>query len=279
MLAELHCHSHHSRRIKVKTEGLNSPAEILRHAKDLGIGAVAISDHDVFKADREVRAAAKKYGIISIPAEEVTTDKGHMLALGISEWIKPQMGVQETLDEIRSQGGIAIAAHPFDINNDGIREAARFCDAMEVFNCLNLDRIANFRSSKFSRAHKIPGVAGSDAHMLQMMGHGLNEIAAYDMDSILKGIKKGRASVATRKYIPINVIRHWSISRLKFSYDDVMDYIEKNYRGPKKMISKKMLGLVRGYPGSVDHLFSLITYASLATAVTYSCVKSLGHGD
>jgi len=274
MLVELHCHSNYSERIKVKVEGINSPAEIMKHAKRLGIGAVAITDHDVFKAHKVVGASAKKYGVLHIPSEEVDTSEGHVLAIGISEWIKPHMDVRETIDQIHSQGAIAIAAHPFDINDDGIKEGARFCDAMEIFNCLNLDRIANIKGRKFAQKNEIPGVAGSDAHMLDMMGCGLNQIDADDVDGIVDALKKGKAGIATSKYIPISVIREWSLLRLKASYDQIVDYIENNYSWPKKPVSKKLLSLVNHNSGSVENIFKLITYISLATAVSYSAIRS-----
>lgn len=274
MLVELHCHSHHSEGTRVKVEGMNSPSEIVEHAKRIGIGAVAITDHDVFKACGEAKAAAKKHGIIYIPAEEVYTSEGHMLAIGINEWVKPHRNFMETIDAIHSQGGIAVSPHAFDIYNKGMKDNARFCDAMEIFNCLNLDRLANFKGRRFSRAFNVPGVAGSDAHTLSMMGHGLNEIGAWDAESILKSIRKGRVSVATRKYIPISIIRQWSLLRLQHSYDFILDYIEKNYAWPKSAVSRKLLNLARGYPGSAENMFRLISYASLAAAITYSSIKT-----
>lgn len=274
MLVELHCHSNYSERIKVKVEGINSPAEIMKHAKHLGVGAVAITDHDVFKAHKVVNASAKKYGVLHIPSEEIDTSEGHVLAIGINEWIKSHMDVRETIDQIHSQGAIAIAAHPFDINDDGIKESARFCDAMEIFNCLNLDRIANIKGRKFAQKNEIPGVAGSDAHMLDMMGCGLNQIDADDVDGIINAVKKGKADIATSKYIPISVIREWSLLRLKASYDQIVDYIENNYSWPKKPVSKKLLSLVNHNSGSVENIFKLITYISLATAVSYSAIRS-----
>ncbi len=274
MLVELHCHSHYSERVKVKVEGINSPAEIMKHAKQLGVGAVAITDHDVFKAHSAAQTAAKKYGVFHIPSEEIDTNEGHVLAVGINEWIKPHADVRETIDQIHSQGAIAIAAHPFDINDDGIKENARFCDAMEIFNCLNLDRIANIKGRKFAQKNAIPGVAGSDAHMLDMMGCGLNQIDADGVDGIISAVRKGKVKVATSKYIPISVIHEWSVLRLKASYDEIVDYIENNYSWPKKAVSKKLLSLVNRDSNSVEHLFRLITYISLATAVSYSAIRS-----
>ncbi len=274
MLVELHCHSNYSQRIKVKVEGINSPAEIMKHAKHLGVGAVAITDHDVFKAHKAVGASAKKYGVLHIPSEEIDTSEGHVLAIGINERVKSHMDVRETIDQIHSQGAIAIAAHPFDINDDGIKESARFCDAMEIFNCLNLDRIANIKGRKFAQKNEIPGVAGSDAHMLDMMGCGLNQIDADDVDGIMNAVKKGKAGIATSKYIPISVIREWSLLRLKASYDQIVDYIENNYSWPKKPVSKKLLSLVNHNSAGVENIFKLITYISLATAVSYSAIRS-----
>ena len=277
MLAELHCHSIYSKRIKVPHEGMDSPKDILRHAKSLGIDAVAISDHDTFRGTQEAMKLGKRYNIIIIPAEEVTTAQGHLIALGITEKIKPGMSVHETIDAIHGQGGIATAPHAFDINNDGLRGLAKHCDAMESFNSINVDRVSNFKSLSFATENKIPMIAGSDAHSLEMMGRGLTRIEkAYDMDGALKAIKNGRVSVATKKYIPIKIIMDWSLHRLKLSYDFVWDYIEQNYGQPKKLVSKRMRSLVNRYPGRTDFLFSGMAYISLASVIAYSTAKEIG---
>src|SRR3989304_10124143 len=140
MLVELHCHSHYSQQERVKHEGMNSPHEIMEHARLMGLGAVAITDHNVFKVEREARVAAKENDILYIPSEEIDTTEGHILAIGINEAIKPWKTVEETIDAIHAQGAIAVSSHPFDIYNKGIKEKARLCDAMEIFNSLNLDR-------------------------------------------------------------------------------------------------------------------------------------------
>jgi len=76
------------------------------------------------------------------PAEEVTLDDGsHVIAYGISERIRPRMGLGETLDAIRAQGGVSSAPHPFSIL-DALRERAAECDIVEVFNSNNADVIS-----------------------------------------------------------------------------------------------------------------------------------------
>jgi len=279
MLAELHCHSVYSKRIKVPHEGMDSPKAILNHAKRLGIDAIAISDHDEFKGSQQAVRLGRKMDLIVIPAEEVTTSDGHMIALGIQEEIKPGMSALETIDEIHQQGGISIAPHAFDINNDGLKKVAKECDAMEAFNSINIDRISNFKALSFALANKVPIVTGSDAHSLIMMGLGLTRIKkdVNDMDGILSAIRKGQVSVATKKYIPIKVIMDWSMWRLKLSYDFVWDYIDDNYMQPKKLISKRMLSFVNRYPGRTGFLFNSIAYFSLGGVIAYSAAKEIGN--
>ncbi|MCX6816230.1 MAG: PHP domain-containing protein, partial [Candidatus Aenigmarchaeota archaeon] len=192
MLVELHTHTKYSRGTKIPVEALNTPEEMVKHAKNIGLGAIAITDHDKIEGAWEAKKYARKYGVIVIPGEEVSTANGHLLGLGIEEWIKPGMAVEETIDIIHDQGGIAIGDHPFDIKNEGIGSLASLTDAVEVFNALNTEKISNMRARRFAKIHKMPAVAGSDAHWTEMVGHGINEIDASGVDGILKAIKKGR---------------------------------------------------------------------------------------
>lgn len=274
MLVELHTHTNLSRRIKVPVEGLNTPEEMVRHASNIGIDAIAITDHDEIKGALQAKKIAKKYDILIITGEEVTTHSGHLLAVGVEEFIKPGMTVEETIDEIHSQGGIAIADHPFDINNDGIKEKAKLADAIEIFNAINVERITNRKSKRFAELYKKPQVAGSDAHCIEMLGHALNQVDAYDIDGVLRAIMKGKVELRT-KYIPAHVIMRWSVTRLRLSYPFVLNYINNNYSWPKKHISRKMLGLVKNSPGRIDYFFKGLTYFSLGSAFLYGAMKEV----
>lgn len=275
MLAELHCHSVYSKRIKVPHEGMDSPRDMVQHAKQLGIDVLAISDHDEFKGAQQAVKYGAQYGVMVIPAEEITTADGHMVALGISEQIAPLKSAEETIDLIHAQGGIATAPHAFDINHDGLREKARLCDAMESFNSINLDRVSNYTNLVFALQHKMPMIAGSDAHSMAMMGRGLTALPYVDsVDAALRAIRNGRTRVAKKEYQPMKVIMDWSLNRLNMSYDFVNDYINSYYRHPKKFVSCKALRLVKGYPGKMDPLFSGIAYFSLGSVFMYSILKN-----
>jgi 3',5'-nucleoside bisphosphate phosphatase len=63
---DLHLHTHYS-------DGKTSPAEILRHAANLGLKTVAITDHDTLKALPEAEYVAAEAGLTLIPGVELTT--------------------------------------------------------------------------------------------------------------------------------------------------------------------------------------------------------------
>lgn len=76
---DLHTHSHYS-------DGSMPPEELVKLAKDSGLRAIAITDHDTFDGVTEAVAAGKKYGIEVIPGIEfsaVSTGETHILGLGI----------------------------------------------------------------------------------------------------------------------------------------------------------------------------------------------------
>jgi len=276
--ADLHIHTHYSKGTKIQAEGLNSPGEIVKYAKKIGLDAVAITDHDEFEGAIEAEKIGKKLGVTVIKGQEVTaTGDKHILGLGLDKRIKPGSSIEETIDQIRKQGGIAIASHPFDLAKKGIREKSVKCDAAEVFNAINLDRFSNRRARRFALKHSIPMVAGSDAHCKEMLGYGVTEIEAGDsVDSVLEAIRKGHTSLVGR-YVPVNVIQEWSQERFNNSFPEVLEYIEENYKNPKKWISMKLLKLTKRSPGRIDYFFKGLAYFSFGTAVCYSAVKnSLG---
>jgi predicted metal-dependent phosphoesterase TrpH len=225
---------------KIVWEGLNSPAEIMHAAKKKGLEAIAITDHNSNDAWKEAAAAAKREGIIFIPGMEISSSQGHILGLGLNEFIPRDMGMEETVERIHDQGGLAVAAHPYDIKGEGVRDDYRKADAVEVFNALNVDWFANRFTENKLRSVDMPKVVGSDAHNTAMLGHAVNIMDAHDADSILKEIRMGRVQ-HEKNYIPIKMISAWAKKRLENSYGYTMDYIAQNYWGPKAWLARRLL--------------------------------------
>ncbi len=274
MLMELHAHTKNSHRSKVYFDGVNTPEEVVRAAKRKGLGAIAITDHDTMNGTKNARKLGKKYDIIVIKGEEITTKSGHVVALGIEETIPKGLSVEETVDEIHKQGGIAVSVHPFDVRREGIGNLCTKCDVIEAFNAMNLERISNRKAKKVALKSRKPMVAGSDAHSINMIGYGITKVNADSLEKIFKEIKKHRTEIIGN-YIPMSAITDLAIKRLQISYNYTYNYIQKNYCLPKKIIAKNLLKIVNFSPGKVDYILKGLTYIGLGAIFIYGFTKEL----
>jgi len=239
MRVELHCHSCYSKGKNLRWEAIPRPRELVRYAKKCGLGALALTDHNTTKGWQEAKEEAEKHGIIFIPGEEIDTQEGHLLALGISEAVPSGLSLEETLDIIRDQAAISVAPHPFDPRKQGIGFRLDRVDAVEVFNAMALDRISNWYAERYAKKLGKPMTAGSDAHSLSMVGRATCWIPAEDLDGILKQIKIGGTHLQ-KSYIPLPVLVDWARERFLRSYGQVLIRIA-GYNRPKAFFASFLL--------------------------------------
>jgi len=133
-----------------------------------------------------------------IPGVEVTSADGHIVGLGVSGLIPRGLSARETVERIRKQGGIAIAAHPFALGRrPGLVRKAKF-DAIEVLNSRAF-LLSNPLARRFAERNKIPMVAGSDAHHRDEIGLAYTTVDCEPkVESVLEHIKTGRSSASGR---------------------------------------------------------------------------------
>ena len=237
---EFHCHSMYSRGHRIPTHGMPVPEDMIRQAKRIGLQGIALTDHDTAKGWKRAREAAKKYNMVFIPSIEVSTQQGHVLALGLTEPVKSWRDVEETVDAVHEQGGLVVGDHPYDIHGDGIRDWIKITDAVEVFNALSMDRVSNRIAERKARKMGKPMVVGSDAHTLDAIGFAVNRIDADNVSGILKAIMKGQVRFS-RKYIPVRSLVDWTRERFALSYFDILNYVRANYSSPKAWLCERML--------------------------------------
>src|SRR4051794_3100318 len=165
---DLHMHTDHS-------PDCATPVDVLLDtAKARGLGAIAVTDHNVISGAHEARDRAN--GIKVIVAEEVkTADQGEVIGLFIEEHIPRGMTLQETVAEIHRQGGLVYVPHPFDRMHavpdyEHLLSVLEDVDAIEVFNARVAVRSFNEEAVKFARKYRIPAGAGSDSHVPQGLG-------------------------------------------------------------------------------------------------------------
>ncbi|MBL7206194.1 MAG: PHP domain-containing protein [Candidatus Aenigmarchaeota archaeon] len=279
MKFELHCHSTHSRGKKIPFEGTVNPKAIIKHAKSIGLSGIALTDHNNSNGWKEAKEEAKKQDILFIPGIEISSlggtefhTKGHMIGLGLNENIEKGLGVKETVDRIHEQGGIAIAPHPFDLKNTGLKEEMKKTDAVEIFNSLSIDKISNFIAERKADKFGLSKVASSDAHTLDMIGNSVIKSGATDMDSLLKEIKNGYVGIEKR-YATLKNIIDWSWERIIKSQAHILEYVTDNYWTPKKEITEMFLDKFVNNP---EHGFwKFAASIGLANAYVYSAFKNM----
>ena len=180
ILADLHMHTHWSHDCSIEVD------ELLDHAEAEGLGAIAITDHNVFGGALEAVERARGRDLIVIPGEEVKTDdQGEVIGLFLREEIPRGMSFSETVAAIREQEGVVYLPHPFDRMHAipfpaTLHRHLHELDVLEVYNARLLFEGYNDEAVRFARKYGLPAGAGSDAHVLQGVGTGALRMRAFD---------------------------------------------------------------------------------------------------
>lgn len=114
------------------SDGWHSPKKLVKKAKKLGIGAIAVTDHNEIRGSLKATKLGKKYGVIVFPALElyfIAEGKFYEL-LGVfkdpaslknffnefrfkNDFIPTFETIDEVNDLIKEHGGVTIAPHPY----------------------------------------------------------------------------------------------------------------------------------------------------------------------
>lgn len=218
MKADLHIHSNYS------NDGISTVEEIIEQAVEMGLGCIAITDHNSFEAFAHAKDNGK---VIVIPGIEVSSKEGHILAYGIDRDVQRGMSISDTIKAIHEAGGVAFAAHPYRwwsglgeknvLNND--------FDGTEARNARSTPS-SNRRSEKLAARIGKPISAGSDAHTPPHIGEGIVELPddITTWQEALAAIMDGKAKVSSTN-------RHLK-STLKYGFKSITQWM---MRGFKKM--------------------------------------------
>ena len=156
---DLHIHSEHS------PDGRMALDEIVACARARGLQGVAVCDHD--------RALAETWDapdFLLIPGIELSTDRGHLLGLFVTEQIEArELGA--AIDAVHACGGLAVMAHPFE------------------------------RSCALAQRAQKPVTAGSDAHLPEEIGNGVVtlEADALTLPAVRAALLRGATAVDGRR--------------------------------------------------------------------------------
>ncbi|HUU79366.1 MAG TPA: PHP domain-containing protein [candidate division Zixibacteria bacterium] len=159
------------------------------------VDAITVTDHDfIFEASNEVLNALQlKYNIkVLTPAVEISSLQGHILAYGIESVPSNNSDAKEVIEMIHSEGGIAVAAHPFALLGLDDLIFSLDLDALEI-NGSRSSRI-NQLAKESAEMIGIPLIGGSDSHTLYHIGTCVTEFFTMieTAQDLISAVKKGK---------------------------------------------------------------------------------------
>jgi predicted metal-dependent phosphoesterase TrpH/glycosyltransferase involved in cell wall biosynthesis len=195
---DLHMHTDHS------PDCATPVRTLLETARERGLGAIAITDHNEVSGALEAREIADEVGIKVIVAEEVkTAEQGEVIGLFLEEKIRRGMTMAETIAAIRGQGGLVYVPHPFDRMHsvpdyEHLLDIVEEIDILEVFNPRVTLAAFNEEAERFAAKYRIVPGAGSDSHVAQGLGSVM--IRVHDFDGPAEFLEAMRAADIVRKH-------------------------------------------------------------------------------
>ncbi|WP_078965945.1 CehA/McbA family metallohydrolase [Streptomyces aureocirculatus] len=219
------CHVH-----SVHSDGELTPEELAVRAPAAGLDFMATTEHNS-AAGSGVWGHLAADDFLIILGEEVTTQTGHWLALGIKpgeviDWhhqVRDGL-IDQCLDQVHRVGGLCVAAHPHAPYPSGdFMFPLRGFDVVEIWNGLwtsdrpwNADNEAALAEWGRSLAADIqtgawrPAMGNSDTHLAGQVGIPHTVVFAEELstEAILAGIRAGRSWIAESADVDVTFTAH-----------------------------------------------------------------------
>ncbi|MBI5947443.1 MAG: PHP domain-containing protein [Chloroflexi bacterium] len=184
-IIDMHLHT-----TKGASDSMLNPDDLIEEARRVGLTGVNITEHDRMWESWDLAPFRQKHeGIFVSNGMEVSTDMGHILAIGLKGYeggIRRLARLREVADE---QGAFLVVAHPFRHFFDPVHfkregkepfnltpeQAAKLpvfqlVHGIEVLNGCNTPR-ENYFALQVAKILGKPGTGGSDAHSTQGIGY------------------------------------------------------------------------------------------------------------
>ena len=184
-IVDMHVHT-----VRGAADSSLTPGQLITEARRIGLTGVNISEHDRVWEVRLIEEFREQSGLFVSRGMEVSTDMGHMIAIGLDQYLPGIRRAAELRRVLDEAGGFMIVAHPFRHFFDPIHfrrdgrppfemtpeEAA---ERMPVFKLVDEIEVANGGSTprenqfalKVAIALRKQGVGASDCHSTNGVGY------------------------------------------------------------------------------------------------------------
>lgn len=219
-LADLHMHTIYS------YDGTATVPSVLKHAKQVGLDIIAITDHDEIRGALLAEELAPEFGIQVLPGIEITTAEGDLLAFAIRNIIPAGLSLVETAKRVNDEGGFCIAPHPM-ASGLGMKSLSAFsiCQALEdyevekvligieTYNATALDRESNHWAQTWAERWGISQTGSSDAHMAEAIGLGATVFPGNTIPELVAALWTGTTQVYQGpEWSAVETLSKWAAS-------------------------------------------------------------------
>ncbi len=272
-------------------ESITKPETQVDCARKNGMNVLCITDHDAVKGAFEAQEYAKQFDDIEVVVgEEVTSADGEVLAYWLNELVPPGLPIEETLDIIHEQGGLAVAPHPFSFYVPCLHERVLDLDleGIEVINGGHVDAFTNMKAQTTFKEH--PGrwapFSGSDAHSVFTTGYNWTEFEGSGAEDFRKAVLEKKTIACGQPAPPFTQVQ-WSIEVVmgaqKMLWKALTGSLEPDPDNPliTKMLTindpKKIGGIIGGFIYLMPPIPFLAEYAATTwlKKKSYSLVNEL----
>ena len=201
MKIDLHCHSYYS------DDGISPPEKLIKMALKKGLDGIALTDHDTTQGWDVAIKYAKELNAILILGEEIKIKKGgktvgEILGYFLKEEINPKgKTVEQVIEEIKKQGGLAIIAHPYHWRKPfkELEKYKNLVDGIEVFNARSQTKKGNQKSFIFAQKNNLAMTAGSDAHHCSEVGDAYIEAEVKNLEELKEAVLEKKDKIFGRQ--------------------------------------------------------------------------------
>jgi predicted metal-dependent phosphoesterase TrpH len=193
-------HIHTSR---YSPDSVIDPFDLVRRAKEVGLDGIVITEHDRLWPEHELdelRRAAP--GLVVLGGVEVSGRGGDMLCYGVTDLSRLARGTpwRELCHEVRRQGGVAVAAHPYRWAQDFdelLADQEPDLGGLEMMSNNMTPDLRDAAAAFLARRAGYATLGNSDAHELHVVG-----CCYTEFDAEIRTMADFVAAVLARKGIP-----------------------------------------------------------------------------
>ena len=189
---EFHIHTRRSH------DSLLSTFFIMIMCKLRKIDCVAICDHNQIEMAINKKNYLERHHINVIVGEEVFTTEGEIIGLFLNEKIPANLTPEETVFQIKKQGGLVYIPHPYDekryktvLNSDALERIIDDVDFIECHNGRNISPMFSKKQNAIAEKYKKVKVVGSDAHCFFEIGRNYIMLESIEKEALLTSVKRG----------------------------------------------------------------------------------------